>query len=252
MLAYFPDITDLQRQGMGDRILRGEIELLHVRRLDILRIYVEGATRSTRTSSETLLCRSRDPWTGRCRRHHVYIDCLNEWSDRGQALVGGVALEEAGCAITAANDEAIRWLIGEPDPRHDLVIVRVVAGTIAAEAGTHRRTGGYASSVDDLTRRDIDVSRLVVGFNPGLIVLIPQAGVQGQPRRRFIVVVDESGGAPLPLPNVYAGQRCGSSAHTVKQEVSAAVSARVRQGGIAGERAGVIERSKETVIIAGR
>ena len=82
------------------------------------------------------------------------------------------------------------------------MVVGVIARTVAADAGTNRRTGGYAAGVDHLTRGDINIARLVVGFDPGLIVLVPQAGVEGQVWRRLIVVTDESRCAPLPLPNV--------------------------------------------------
>ncbi len=105
--------------------------------------------------------------------------------------------------------------------------------------------------VDDLPGAQIDVAGLVVLFNPGLVVFVPYADVQGQVRPNFVVILGVAGDTPLALPYVDAAQGHGGSAHTIKHEVSAPIPACIGQRRIAGECPAVVQRSQIAIVVAG-
>src|SRR6185437_13485049 len=107
VLTLFSEVTDLQRGRAGQSIFTRQTPFLDVGRLDILRVHVEGAAVLHCTSRESLLRRARSSWIARSWRDGLDVHSLDEWSNRGEALVGRVALIETGGSVTAANDQTI-------------------------------------------------------------------------------------------------------------------------------------------------
>jgi len=81
MLTLFAEIAYLQRGGMGERILGGQVPLLYVSRLDVLRIHVEGSAEGDTAAGKSLL---RSAWAApiaRRRSNDVDVHGLDERSD---------------------------------------------------------------------------------------------------------------------------------------------------------------------------
>ena len=59
VLALLAEVADLQRQGVRDGVFGGEVPLLNIGRLDVLRIDVEGAAVLGGAAGEALFRRAR-------------------------------------------------------------------------------------------------------------------------------------------------------------------------------------------------
>src|SRR6185437_1022326 len=113
-------------------------------------VHVEGAAVLHCTSRESLLRRARSSWIARSWRDGLDVHSLDEWSNRGEALVGRVALIETGGSVSAANDQTIIYLVGETEPRHPLPVIGLIATTVAAYARSRWCARGYLARINYL------------------------------------------------------------------------------------------------------
>src|SRR5580704_16241912 len=101
MLALFTQITQLYRKRTTQCILGCQIPFLDERRLNILRIYIEGSPVVHTAPAEPLHGGSWHSRTPRSGRDSKSSYCLNERRNRCQPLVGRIPLKKAGRPITS-------------------------------------------------------------------------------------------------------------------------------------------------------
>ena len=254
VLPRLAHVPRLHRRRAGDRVLRGQVPLLHIRRLLVLRIHLRH--RPARRSRESLLHCPRSPAARRtrARRRRDCVDGhrLNERRLRRQPLVRRVALLETRRPIAGAHHQPLRCLIRESHTWHELPEVRLVTGRIAAHPRTRRRAHRHFARVQHLPGRNIDVCRPVKLLDPRLDVLIPQPQVQRQVGTKLVVVPDVPRRPPLPLSHAHAAQGGRHLSHPVQHKVRARPAQPIGLRRIAGERARIVHRSQKSKVVAGR
>src|SRR6201999_2577730 len=139
--------------------------------------------------------------------------------------------------------------IGEAEARHDLPVVRLITGAIAANFGVRRGSGRNPGCVLYDSLGQIDVSGLVILLVPGLVVLVAEADVQREVRHDLPVVLNEPRSAPLPLSDEDALGSHLRLMNPVEHKVRAAITGGVAQQRVARVVAGVAELPEETSVV---
>ena len=135
--------------------------------------------------------------------------------------------------------------------RHDLPEIRQVAGLVGAEARACRSAEGDFSGIDHLACSDVNVSGLVVVFEPGFVEFVTEADVEGQVGPHLVIVIHKTRKAPLALPNIDAAESDLRRLHAVQHKVRHSVPPAIHAGWIGGEGSGIVQRTKVTSVVAG-
>ena len=107
------------------------------------------------------------------------VAAKSERRTRSQALIKGVAFEEAGGAVSAANHHSRSRLESEPKARHDLLVVCVVAGASGANDSARDRSSRHVTGIFHGSVRQ-NVRGAVIDLVPRLVKLVAQAEVESE------------------------------------------------------------------------
>src|SRR6201999_4551528 len=149
-----------QRKRVGEGIFGGETVFVDVCRLLILRpdrIRAGGVELGRKTIFDREWCSGgRYGWN-----QWLQVGFLGEGWARGQALIECVALEKAGCSVTATDHEPRACMVSETETRHELIPGRFVAGLGGAHDGARDRSVRYAPGILNDPAIQQNVRRLV-------------------------------------------------------------------------------------------